>query len=170
MQVRFNHMELTVPIGMLKEERENLKAFYGDIFGFTGIEVPMVDLDVPDKFLLGTDMEFSQFLFLAEDKTPLQPESYDHMGFLVDKWHDVDETLEKVREFQKKDPRVKLMHEDSDFDAGPVLTHFYYFHYLLPIWFDVQYLDFKEGMKPQKVWTYGDRKEESKEELVLAKA
>ena len=154
MPIRFNHMELTVPVGMLKQERDNLRAFYGDIFGFTCIEVPMVDLNVSDKFLLSSDTEFSQFFFLAEDARYLQPQSYDHIGFLVDRWEDVDNTLAKVQEFQKKDPRVELMHLDSDFEAGPVFTHFYYFRYLLPIWIDVQFLQWKDGMKPMKQWKY----------------
>lgn len=155
MPLRFNHMELTVPIGMIDKEKENLIAFYGDIFGCTSIEVPMVDLDVPNKFLISTDTEFSQFFFLAEDPKPLKLESYDHIGFLVDTWDEVDETLEKVKEWQKKDPRVELMHVGDDFEAGPVFTHFYYFRYLLPIWIDVQFLQWKEGMKPAKQWSYG---------------
>ncbi len=160
MPIRFNHMELTVPIGMIDKEKENLVAFYGDIFGFTGIEVPMVDLDVPNKYLISSDAEFSQFFFLAEDKTPLTLESFDHMGFLVDEWGEVDTTLAKVQEWQKKDPRVEIMHLDADqnassFETGPVVTHFYYFRYLLPIWIDVQYLKWHEGMKPAKQWSYG---------------
>jgi hypothetical protein len=155
MPLRFNHMELTVPVGTLKKERENLAGFYGEIFGFTCIEVPMVELDVNDKFLMSSDTEFSQFFFLAEDPKHLEPQSYDHIGFLMDNWDDVDNTLVKVKEWQKKDPRVQLMHLDSDFEAGPVFTHFYYFRYLLPIWIDVQYLKWKDGMKPLKQWKYG---------------
>lgn len=155
MPIRFNHMELTVPVGMIDREKDNLNAFYGGIFGFTGIEVPMVNLDVPNKYLISTDTEFSQFFFIAEDPKFLQPRSYDHIGFLVDTWEEVDKTLEKVREFQKRDSRVELMHENSDFEAGPVFTHFYYFRYLLPIWIDVQFLQFKEGLKPVKQWRYG---------------
>lgn len=154
MPLRFNHMELTVPIGMLKKERENIAAFYGEIFGFTCIEVPMVELDVPDKYLISTDHEFSQFFFLAEDPKHMDLKSYDHIGFLMDTWEEIDATLEKVKAWQKKDPRVELMHLNSDFEAGPVFTHFYYFRYLLPIWIDVQYLKWKDGMKPAKQWSY----------------
>lgn len=156
MPLRFNHMELTLPPGTLKKERENIANFYGEIFGFTCIEVPMVDLDVSDKYLISTDDEFSQFFFLAEDPKYLKPDSYDHIGFLMDTWDEVDDTLAKVQEYQKKDPRVEIMHTfEDDFEAGPVFTHFYYFRYLLPIWIDVQYLEFKDGMKPAKQWHYG---------------
>ena len=163
MGIRFNHMELTVPPGMLKKERQNIIDFYGGCFGFTCIEVPMVDLDVSDKFLISTDEEFSQFFFLAEDKNYLKPDSYDHIGFLMDEWNEVDETFEKVLEFQKKDPRVEIMHTfEDDFESGPVFTHFYYFRYLLPIWVDVQFIQWKEGMKPAKQWTYGEVKDAEK--------
>lgn len=154
MPIRFNHMELTVPVGMLEKEKDNLNAFYGEIFGCIGIEVPMVELDVPNKYLLSTDTEFSQFFFIAEDPKFLQPRSYDHIGFLMDNWEDVDRTHALVKEFQKRDPRVEIMHENSDFEAGPVFCHFYYFRYLLPIWIDVQFLQYKEGMIPQKQWRY----------------
>lgn len=158
MGIRFNHMELTVPVGFLKQERQNIIDFYGGCFGFTCIEVPMVpnDIHLPDKFLISTDTEFSQFFFLAEDKKYLKPESYDHIGFLMDSWEEVDQTLAKVQEFQKRDPRVEIAHLfDDDFEAGPVFTHFYYFRYLLPIWIDVQFLQWKPGMKPARQWTYG---------------
>lgn len=155
MPLRFNHMELTVPIGMLKRERKNIADFYGEIFGFSCIEVPMVDLDVPDKYLISTDTEFSQFFFLAEDPKHMELKSYDHIGFLMDSWEAVDDTLAKVKAWQEKDSRVELMHLNSDFEAGPVFTHFYYFRYLLPIWIDVQYLKWKDGMKPAKQWAYG---------------
>lgn len=156
MGIRLNHMELTVPPGMLAKEKQNIIDFYSGCFGFTCIDVPMVEIDVSDKFLISTDTEFSQFFFLAEDSKYLKPDSYDHIGFLMDEWNEVDETFEKVKEFQKRDPRVEIMHTfEDDFEAGPVFTHFYYFRYLLPIWIDVQYLQWKEGMKPAKQWTYG---------------
>ena len=160
MGIRFNHMELTVEPGMLKRERQNIIDFYHGIFGFQCIEVPMVELDwdkTADKFLIGTDTEFSQFFFLAEDPKYLQPKSYDHLGFLLDSWEEVDTTLAKVQEFQRRDPRVEITHLfDDDFEAGPVFTHFYYFRYLLPIWIDVQFLQWKDGMKPAKQWSYGE--------------
>lgn len=156
MGIRFNHMELTVPPGMLKKEKQNIIDFYSGCFGFTCIEVPMVELNVSDKYLISTDTEFSQFFFLAEDPNHMKLESYDHIGFLMDTWDEVDDTYEKVLEFQKRDPRVEIMHTfEDDFESGPVFTHFYYFRYLLPLWIDVQFIQWKEGMKPAKQWTYG---------------
>lgn len=156
MGIRFNHMELTVPPGFIKQEKQNIIDFYSGCFGFTCIEVPMVDINVTDKYLISTDPEFSQFFFLAEDPNHMQLKSYDHIGFLMDTWDEVDATFDKVKAFQERDPRVEIMHTfEDDFEAGPVFTHFYYFRYLLPIWIDVQFIQWKPGMKPARQWQYG---------------
>lgn len=157
MSFRLNHMELTVPPGTLKKERENIQAFYGDIFGFQMIETGEIlghVLDFSDSVLIGAD-DFTQFFLIAEHPDYLQPKAEDHIGFLFDNWDEVDEKLEKIREFQKKDPRVELTHINEDFEAGGQLTHFFYFRYILPIWIDVQYLKWQEGLEPTKKWSYG---------------
>ena len=37
MPARFNHMELTLPVGRLQETREAIAKFYGDLFGLIGL-------------------------------------------------------------------------------------------------------------------------------------
>lgn len=154
MALRFNHMELTLPEGTFEKEKENLAGFYGEVFGFTGMEVPMVKLDCP-KYMLSTDPQSTQFLFLVEDKDALSSKSFDHIGFLLDSREQVDVALDRCKEWQKKDPRVEII-EYEDWDLPVVLTHAFYVRYILPIYIDVQFLQFKEGFKPQKGWTYGD--------------
>ena len=131
MTLRFNHMELTLPMGTLQQEKDNLNAFYGEVFGFEGIEVPMVPFDCP-KYLLRTDPESSQFIFLVEHEDALVSKSYDHLGFLLDTRSDVDVTLEKCRQWQQKDSRVEIL-DYEDMDAHMVVTHTYYVRYILPI-------------------------------------
>ena len=41
MPLRFNHMELTLPKGALTHEREAITGFYGQVFGFGAIDVPL---------------------------------------------------------------------------------------------------------------------------------
>ena len=41
-KLRFNHMELTVPIGELDKLREPIRAFYGDVFDMEAIDVPIL--------------------------------------------------------------------------------------------------------------------------------
>ena len=39
--LRFNHMELTLPAGALARDRDAIIAFYGEVFGFDAIDVPL---------------------------------------------------------------------------------------------------------------------------------
>ncbi|MEZ5510798.1 MAG: hypothetical protein R3F47_13025 [Gammaproteobacteria bacterium] len=81
-RMRINHLELTLPPGTLEREKANLNAFYQDVFGWEGIEVPMVKLDCP-KYLLRFDAESSQFLFLTEEANALKSTSFDHIGLIL---------------------------------------------------------------------------------------
>ena len=41
--MRFNHMELTFPVGTLTQEfREEVDAFYGSVFGWRGLDTEVV--------------------------------------------------------------------------------------------------------------------------------
>ena len=43
MALRFNHMELTLPPGALDETtRSEIKRFYGDVFGWNALDVPIL--------------------------------------------------------------------------------------------------------------------------------
>ena len=53
---RFNHMELTVPKGHLEANRQALKDFYGEVFGFDALDVPILG---QTGLLLRTDPETS---------------------------------------------------------------------------------------------------------------
>lgn len=156
MPLRFNHMELSLPQGTFEKDKDNIINFYKDVLGFEGMEVPMVDFDCP-KYLLSSDSDASQFLFLVEDKDALVSKTFDHLGFLLDTREEVDVALAKVKEWQKKDPRVEIIEYD-DMDAHVVITHAFYFRYILPIWFDVQALEFKPGCEPKNEWTFGEAK------------
>ena len=49
MELRFNHMELTVPIGALTAEFcADVAAFYGDVLGFASEVRPMFHQQSPD--------------------------------------------------------------------------------------------------------------------------
>ena len=41
--MRFNHMELTLPLGSLTEEhRRDIDDFYGSVFGWSGLDTEVV--------------------------------------------------------------------------------------------------------------------------------
>jgi hypothetical protein len=148
-QVRFNHMELTVPRGSFDEGlREELKAFYGGVLGWEMLDVQIVG---GDQLLMRPDE--GQFILVAEHDRFMQAPGYDHLGLLCDTRDEVDEILEQCQQWQEKDDRMRLKVYD-DLVTGNVVVHAFYVKYLLPIWFDVQSIDHKPGTGPAKRWQY----------------
>lgn len=149
--LRFNHMELTLPPGTLTRDRDAIIAFYSEVFEFNAIDVPLFD---STGLLLSTDDEVSQFLLLMEQETHLHSPGYDHLGFLLDSREQVDEKLDLCRQWQGKDDRLRLKEYD-DLVIPPTTTHAFYVQYLLPIWFDIQVIEYEGGTEPSKQWSYG---------------
>ena len=148
-QVRFNHMELTVPIGTLDDAmRADLAAFYG---GALGWETKDVEVLGGRQFLMRPDE--GQFILVAEHKRPMQAPGYDHLGLLCDTRDEVDEILAECQRWADKDDRLRLKVYD-DLVTGNVVVHAFYVKYLLPIWFDVQSIDHAPGTGPERRWQY----------------
>jgi hypothetical protein len=155
MPIRFNHMELTLPQGSLDDEggvREDIRRFYSEVFGFESIDVPILD---QNALLIRTDPETSQFILLTQMAEPLQSPSFDHLGFLYDSRTEVDEILERCEKFQARDDRVQIKYYDDLEPGGGLVVHAFYVRYILPIYFDVQVLEYAEGSAPEKSWIYG---------------
>ncbi|HYF47032.1 MAG TPA: VOC family protein [Acidimicrobiales bacterium] len=134
-------MELTLPKGALGDEgRADIKAFYGEVFGFEALDVPIFD---QQGLLLRTDPETSQFLLLMESDTPMDSRGYDHLGFLFPTREEVDDKLDEVKRWQEKDDRI-LVKEYEDLHTGNTVVHAFYVRHLLPIWFDVQSIEHVE--------------------------
>lgn len=148
---RFNHVELTVPKGHLERHREDIRRFYTEVFGFEGLDVPILK---QTGLLLRTDAETSQFILVTEQTKHLQSPGYDHLGFRFETRAEVDAVLERCRKWQVQDTRVEIK-EYEDLDAGELVVHAFYVRFLLPIWFDVQSLERKDGAAPARRWTWG---------------
>lgn len=150
--MRFNHMELTFAQGSLDDRaRQEIRTFYGEVLGWKFLDVPILG---QQGLLLQVDEAVSQFLLLLESATPMQSPGYDHLGLLLDTRAEVDDLLRKCRGFQERDPRVRIK-EYPDLDQGAVTVHAFYVKYLLPIWFDVQSLEWQPGMEPRRRWSFG---------------
>ncbi len=65
----------------------------------------------------------------------------------------MDELLAKARAFRDQDDRVRIK-EYEDLVTGNVTVHAFYVKYLLPIYFDVQCLEWKSGTEPSHRWQY----------------
>lgn len=147
---RFNHMELTLPKGALAEHRAEIATFYEDLFGW---EARDVDILKQTGLLLRTDPETSQFILLTEQRAHMSSPGYDHLGLLYETRQEVDELLEKARKWQARDPRVEIK-EYEDLPGANMTVHAFYVRYLLPIWLDVQVLEYAEGKAPARRWSY----------------
>jgi hypothetical protein len=148
-QVRFNHMELTVPRGHLTAERRaELAAFYSGVLGWETRDVEIVG---GLQFLMRPDE--GQFILVAESGKPMDAPGYDHLGLLCETRQEVDEILEQCRRWQEKDDRLQLKLYD-DLHTGNVVVHAFYVRYLLPIWFDIQVIEHAPGSGPARRWQY----------------
>ena len=148
-RLRFNHMELTFPPGTLTDEfRAEVDSVFVDILGFRAIDADVVGQRT--HILLPDD---GQFILLAEGKRWMDSPGYDHLGFLLDNREEVDETLTALEKFASTDDRLRIKRYD-DLHQGPVTVHAFYFKYLLPIWFDVQCLEYAPGAEPKGQWRY----------------
>jgi hypothetical protein len=135
MELRFNHMELTLPLGTLTEKfTTDVEAFYSDVFGFSSTrgelyELPTQTLKLPD----------ASFLLLMESDQPMSAPGYDHLGFELGSVAQVDQTLAKVHAWQQKDDRIALKVQPAGTLDGRYYPRSYYVRHLLPLWIDVQY-------------------------------
>ena len=145
---RFNHMELTVPDGSLARHRQELKDFYGDVFGFESLDVPILG---QTGLLLRTDPETSQFILVTEQTKHLQCPGYDHLGFLYETRAEVDALREQVGKLQERDPRIEIKDYD-DLVTGGTTVRAFYVRFLLPIWFDIQTIETETP--PTNKWTW----------------
>jgi hypothetical protein len=148
---RFNHMELTVPKGALEKSRGEIKTFYADLFAWDALDVPILK---QTGLLLRTDPETSQFILVTEQRAHLSSPGFDHLGMLCDSRAEVDALLAKAKDWQRRDARVEIK-EYADLVTGSVTTHAFYVRFLLPIWLDVQVLEYADGAAPKQRWSYG---------------
>ncbi len=150
--MRFNHMELTLGPGELDENRRHeIGRFYGEVLGWKSSTVRILG---QDALLLQVDEAVSQFILVAESPKPMHSPGYDHLGLLMESRAEVDQVLERCRSFQSQDDRVAIK-EYPDLDQGVVCVHAFYLKYLLPIWFDVQSMEWQAGAEPTKRWSFG---------------
>jgi len=151
MTLRFNHMELTLPPGALDAgTRDEIKRFYGEVFGWNALDVAILG---QQGLLLRTDTETSQFLLLIESKKSLSVPGYDHLGLLLETRAEVDRAFGAIQKWRASDERVQIK-EYEDLVQGDVTVHAFYVRYLLPIWFDVQCMEWKAGAEPARRWSY----------------
>ena len=65
----------------------------------------------------------------------------------------VDAMLAECQRFQEKDDRLRIK-EYEDLTGPTITVHAFYVKYLLPIWFDVQSMEWPTGKGPAQHWQY----------------
>ncbi len=149
--MRFNHMELTVEPGTLDEpNRSQLIDFYQEVFGWRSIDPALFD---KSDLLLMTDEQASSFVLLFQGEKAMKAPGYDHLGILLDTRSEVDEMLAKCKARQASDSRI-LIREYDDLLQGDLTVHAFYVKHLLPIYFDVQCMEWAEGKGPAQQWKF----------------
>jgi len=148
--MRLNHMELTLPPGGLAPVRGEISRFYGEIFGWQPLDVNIVG---QNALLLRIDPEVSQFVLVAESPKPMQSPGYDHLGVLLESRAEVDGLLEKCKRYRERDERVTIKEYD-DLVTGGLTVHAFYVKYILPIYFDVQSMEWVPGSEPSRRWRF----------------
>jgi hypothetical protein len=148
---RMNHMEVTVAQGTLAGTMHDLLAFYCDTLGFGHAQL---DVFPQPHVFLTTDPAGSQFIYVAEHPQPMRVVGEDHLGFHMEDRAAVDRLLRACQQRRQSDDRMQIK-ELEDLDLPQTVTHAFYFRYLLPIWFDIQVIEFKPGFEPEHGWRYG---------------
>lgn len=149
--MRFNHMELTLEPGTLDEPtRSQLIDFYSDLFGWRPIEPNLFD---PSDLLFISDDTASSFLLLYQGKKAMTAPGFDHLGILVDTRDEVDAMLAKCKARQEADARVAIREYD-DLVQGALTVHAFYVKFLLPIYFDIQCMEWRDGSGPKRRWKF----------------
>ena len=149
--MRFNHMELTYPRGELTEQmRKDIDDFYCSVFGWVSRETFIIGQMC---HLLMVDERAQQFILLAESSRPMVSPGFDHLGLLQNSQEEVETLLAKCKEFQARDDRM-LIKEYEPLVNPTSTVYAFYVKYLLPIWFDVQFIDYSAAAAPPAKWVY----------------
>lgn len=147
--MRFNHMELSFPVGTLTPEfRHDVDAFYCGVLGWDALDTEVVGQSC---HLLRPDD--GQFILLAEGNESMSSPGYDHLGLLMETRAEVDAVLVECLRFQQKDRRLRIKQYD-DLVGVTVTVHAFYVRHLLPIWFDIQCMEWPAGSEPTRRWAY----------------
>ena len=136
---RFNHVAMSVPPTLLEPAgREELTAFYGDVFGWQ--ELPTETID--GQRLIFSVHTVEQFVFLIADDAPMTCPRLDHFGLSVGSEAELDAVLTKAKARQARDGRVDIIDKKTE-DHGMLAITSIYVGYLLPMMVEIQWWEFK---------------------------
>lgn len=143
---RINHVAISVDAEVMDDEgRAALLDFYSDVFGwFEGDN----STEKGNPLILYTG-SLGQFLYLlpAQDEFMVTP-NMDHFGVEVSSKEEMQEILDRVTAYQRKDPRARVT------DVGAMTTRYQdkeytltnaYIWFLIPLWIELQHIERRRG-------------------------
>jgi hypothetical protein len=139
---RINHVAISVDADVMDDTgRADLLQFFSVVFGWVEGDN---STEKGNPLILYTG-SLGQFLYLlpAKDEFMVTP-NMDHFGIEVSSKEELLELLDRVRAYQKKDPRVKVT------DVGAMTTRYgekqytltnAYIWFLIPLWIELQHIE-----------------------------
>jgi predicted enzyme related to lactoylglutathione lyase len=139
-----NHVGMSLPIDVLDSDCDDVLAFYGDLFGWTGYRDTAAE-GSPLIMVLG---EGPQFVFIYGQTQATGARPRDHFGVAVNTEADLDLILEQARRLQAGDPRVEIIDKDVT-NAGEVDVVHCYIRFLLPLMVEIQFFRRMAGTRAE---------------------
>ena len=134
----FNHIAVSVPPDQLDEEgRRDIVDFYSTVFGWQEHDVMTLDRK---RLVLGAYLT-EQFVFIHAEDDPMHAPKMDHFGMGVATEEELDTFLARAKEYQQRDPRVRIIDKHTD-DFSRLSLVSFYVGYLLPLMVEVQYFKY----------------------------
>jgi hypothetical protein len=139
---RINHVAMSVDANVMDEEgRAALLRFFSDVFGWVEGDN---STEQGNPLILYTG-SWGQFVYLlpAKDHFMVTP-NMDHFGIEVASKDELLEILNRVKAYQRMDPRVRVT------DVGVMTTQYQdreytltnaYIWFLLPLWIELQHVE-----------------------------
>jgi hypothetical protein len=138
---RFNHVAMSMPAEQLGgDSRADITRFYDEVFGWK--EIPQMTED--GRRLVLSCYTYEQFVFLIAEDDPMRCPRLDHFGISVATEAELDEILERAKQFQARDDRVDIIDKKVD-DYEMLAITSIYVRYVLPMMVEVQWWDFKDS-------------------------
>jgi hypothetical protein len=137
---RLNHVAMTMaPESLDDAGRAEIKAFYGDVFGWTEGD----NSGESGNPLIMMTGEVMQFVYLLPGDPALACPTLDHFGLQVSSVDEIEAIVAKARAWQEKDDRVTIIDvkaRESEGPRGGYVLSSAYIGYLLPMMVELQHL------------------------------
>jgi hypothetical protein len=136
-----NHVAITMDPAVLDARgREDVLAFYGDVFGWTEGDNTG---EAGNPLILYTGA-FGQFVYLLPADPPLTAPPLDHFGLQVESLDDLHAIVERAQGHAARDERVRVIDVHSRTTHGSEFDYTLtsaYIGFLLPLMIELQHLE-----------------------------